>query len=50
MDVLKNFFSYLYDRILDPLVSLVVSNMLVTLFILAILVVWVGTAYKGKFK
>jgi hypothetical protein len=50
MDVLRSLFSYVYEGILDPLASLVVSNMLITLFILAILVIWVGIAYKGKLK
>jgi len=50
MDLLTDLFRSVYDHFLSPLVSFVISHQIITLFILAVLIVWVGMTYKGRIR
>ena len=50
MDFLTDLVRYVYDRFLFPVLSIVLDHALITLSILAVLILWVGMAYKGRLK
>lgn len=53
MDFLTDLVQYVYDHFLYPLyplLSIVLDHALITLSILAVLILWVGMAYKSRSK
>jgi len=50
MDFLTSLFGRAYDHLLYPVLSFVLAHLVTTLLILALLVVWVGMAYKGRIR